>query len=186
MDYVWELIQPYVMDVFATLCSTGVVALIVRALTNKILNRNSAMLKKTYNTEEISKSVADKLAGKTMNIDVTAVTERALKKTTRELDSRIEKSEIIANSHTAILIAIAKGIIKLKALSDEEKAEIANAVALLEKGYKQPEAEEIMTVTLTPIELEQDTDNEQPIDDETEDEEDDGNGGVNFGGLDEE
>ncbi|MDE6473619.1 MAG: hypothetical protein K2L70_00770 [Clostridia bacterium] len=182
MDYVWELIQPYVMAVLATLCSSGVVTLIVRAVVNKILNKNSAMLDKTYNIEKISKLVADKLAGKTMNIDVTAVTEKSLKKTTKQLDERIEKVESIGNSHTAILIAMAKGIIKLKALSEDEKEEIASAVQLLEKGYKPPEIEEIMTVKLAPIELGQD---EFEITEAGGEESDSESGGVNFGGLDE-
>ena len=179
MDQVWEIIQPYVAAVVATLCSSGVITLIVRAVVNKILNKNNSMLDKTYNTEQISRLVADKLAGKTMNIDVTAVTEKSLRKTTKQLDERIEKVESIGNSHTAILIAMAKGIIKLKALSEDEKEELASAVKLLEKGYKAPEVEEIMTVTLAPIELEQDK--VEPSDDETDDEND--GGGVNFGGL---
>ncbi len=178
MDYVWELIQPWIAAILAALGSGGIITLIVRAIVNKILRKNNAMLDATYNPDRASQLVAEKLAGKTLNIDVTAVTEKALKKTTRELDTRIEKSEEIANSHTAILIAMAKGIIKLKALSDDEKAELASAVAQLEKGYKPPEADQIMTVQLTPISLdERDADEEEETPVATD-------SGVNFGGLD--
>lgn len=178
MDYVWELIQPWIAAILAALGSGGIITLIVRAIVNKILRKNNAMLDSTYNPDRASQLVAEKLAGKTLNIDVTAVTEKALKKTTRELDTRIEKSEEIANSHTAILIAMAKGIIKLKALSDDEKAELASAVAQLEKGYKPPEADQIMTVQLTPISLdERDADEEEETLAATD-------SGVNFGGLD--
>lgn len=178
MDYVWELIQPWIAAILAALGSGGIITLIVRAIVNKILRKNNAMLDATYNPDRASQLVAEKLAGKTLNIDVTAVTEKALKKTTRELDTRIEKSEEIANSHTAILIAMAKGIIKLKALSDDEKAELASAVAQLEKGYKPPEADQIMTVQLTPISLdERDADEEEETLVATD-------SGVNFGGLD--
>ncbi len=178
MDYVWELIQPYVAAILAALGSGGIITLIARAITNKTLKKNNAMLDATYNTEAVSQRIAEKLAGKTLNIDVTAVTEKALKKTTQQLDKRIEKTEEINNSHTAILLAMAKGIIKLKALTDEEKAELASAVAQLEKGYKPPEADEIMTVRLTPIALESDPTDEEPTDTDS------GNSGVNFGGLD--
>lgn len=177
MDYVWELIQPWITAILAALGSGGIITLIVRAIVNKIWRKNNAMLDATYNADAVSQRVAEKLAGKTLNIDVTAVTEKALKKTTRELDARIEKSEEIANSHTAILIAMAKGIIKLKALTDEEKTELASAVAQLEKGYKPPEADQIMTVRLTPITLPDDT--EEPNDEPSE-----SGSGVNFGGLD--
>jgi len=175
MDYVWEFIQPYVAAILAALGSGGIITLIVRAIVNKVLHKNNAMLDATYNTDRVSQLVAEKLAGKTLNIDVTAVTEKALKKTTRELDTRIEKSEAISNSHTAILIAMAKGIIKLKALSDDEKSELASAVAQLEKGYKPPEADQIMTVRLVPVSLYNNCENAET---------DGSNSGVNFGGLD--
>ena len=71
---------------------------------------------------------------------------------------------------------IAKGIIKLKALTDEEKAELASAIALLEADYRPPTDNEVMTVQLAPISLPEETEDEeeQPAEDS----------GVNFGGLD--
>lgn len=177
MDYVWEIIQPYVMAVIAFLSGGGAIAIILRTMFIKMLNRNSTMLAKTYNVEQICDLVVKRLAGKTMNIDVTAVTERALRKTTQQLDTRIDRAENIANAHTAVLVAIAKGMLRLKALSDEERNELATAVQQLEKGYKLPEVAEVMTVKLEPIELKQDDESE-----EQDNEDEDGNG-VNFGGL---
>lgn len=177
MDYVWEIIQPYVAAILAALGSGGIITLIVRAFTNKLLKKNFTLLDGTYNVDTFSQRVAEKLAGKTLNIDVTAVTEKALKKTAQALDGRVEKVESAVGSLAAILIAIAKAQIKLKALSEAERAELASAISLLEKGYKPPEADEIMTVQLTPIELHQ-----EPI--EPSEEPPEADGGVNFGGLD--
>ena len=39
MDHVWEIIQPYVAAVVATLCSSGVITLIVRAVVNTTLSK---------------------------------------------------------------------------------------------------------------------------------------------------
>ncbi|MCX4313972.1 hypothetical protein [Anaerocaecibacter muris] len=177
MDYVWEIIQPYVAAILAALGSGGIITLIVRAFTNKMLKKNFTLLDGTYNVDTFSQRVAERLAGKTLNIDVTAVTEKSLKKTAQALDKRIEKVEDAVGAVAPILIAIAKAQIKLKALSDAERGELASAINLLEKGYKPPEAEEIMTVQLTPIEL-----NQEPI--EIGEEPTDTDGGVNFGGLD--
>lgn len=177
MDYVWELIQPYVLAVIAFLSGSGLVAAILRAVVNKLFTKNSATLNETYNTDKVAENVAKKLAGKTLNIDVTAVTEKALKKTAEKLDARVEKVEDATNALKAILVAIAKGTIKLKALTDEEKAELASAIARLEANYKAPADDEIMTVQLAPISLpEDDTDNEE--------ETTVSDSGVNFGGLD--
>ena len=177
MDYVWEIIQPYVAAILAALGSGGIITLIVRAFTNKMLKKNFTLLDGTYNVDAFSQRVAEKLAGKTLNIDVTAVTEKSLKKTAQELDKRVEKVEDAVGALAPILIAIAKAQIKLKALSEAERGELASAINLLEKGYKPPEADEIMTVQLTPIEL-----NQEPID--IGDEPPETDGGVNFGGLD--
>lgn len=177
MDYVWEIIEPYVRLVIEAIIMGVNIFIIIRTYTKKTFNKNFSLLNATYNVDTFSQRVAERLAGKTMNIDVTAVTEKALKKTTRELDERVVKVEDAANSLKGVLIAMAKGIIKLKALSEDEKTELASAIKTLEKNYKPPEADEIMTVRLTPIELHQEPEADAPSDEKID-------SGVNFGGLD--
>lgn len=177
MDYVWGIIEPYVRLVIEAIIMGVNIFIIIRTYTKKTFNKNFSLLNATYNVDTVSQRVAERLAGKTLNIDVTAVTEKSLKKTTQVFDKRIEKVENAVGSLAAILIAIAKAQIKLKALSETERAELASAISLLEKGYKPPEADEIMTVQLTPIELHQ-----EPI--EQSEEPTDADSGVNFGGLD--
>ena len=105
MDYVWEIIQPYVAAILAALGSGGIITLIVRAFTNKMLKKNFTLLDGTYNVDTFSQRVAERLAGKTLNIDVTAVTEKSLKKTTQVFDKRIEKVEnaVRSEEHTSEL-----------------------------------------------------------------------------------
>lgn len=177
MDYVWTIIEPYVRLILEAIIMGVNIFIIIRSYTKRTFNKNFTLLNSTYNVDTFSQRVAEKLAGKTLNIDVTAVTEKSLKKTARALDERIEKVESAVGALARILIAIAKAQIKLKALNDDERGELASAISLLEKGYKPPEADEIMTVQLTPIEL-----NQEPI--EIDEEPTDTDGGVNFGGLD--
>lgn len=176
MDYVWGIIEPYVLAVVAFITGTGLGATILRALLNKIFNKNSKMLDSAFNADKVAQKTADKLAGKTLNIDVTAVTEKALKKTTTQLDKRIQKVEDTANALVSILVPIAKGIAKFKALSDAERDELTGAIRLLEGAYERPDDNSVMTVVLEPItiseESEDDSEEAPPTDT-----------GVNFGGL---
>ena len=55
MDYVWEIIQPYVAAILAALGSGGIITLIVRAFTNKMLKKNFTLLDGTYNVDTFSR-----------------------------------------------------------------------------------------------------------------------------------
>lgn len=176
MDYVWELIAPYVAALGGATGASAIIYAIVRLLMGRFVKKTNATLDASYNAEKVSQLMAEKLAGKTMNIDVTAVTEKSLKKTAKLLDSRVERVEEATNALKGILVAIAKGIIKLKALSEDEKAELADAIKLLESGYTPPEPDKIMTVVLQPVELPEETESAGEAGDEPP-------AGVNFNGL---
>ena len=44
MDYVWELIQPYVLAVLAFLSGSGITAVILRAVVKRLFKKNSTTL----------------------------------------------------------------------------------------------------------------------------------------------
>ena len=169
MDYVWELISPYVAALGGASGAGLIIYTIVRAIIGKLVNKNKKMLDATFNVDNLSQKVSEKLAGKTLNIDVTAVTEKSLKKLTKELDARMEKIEKITNSLKSLLVPMGKGIAKLKALTKEEVAELADAIKGLEGEYKPQEPDEVMTVVLQPLAVEEEAAPAQAS--------------VNFGGL---
>lgn len=173
MDYVWEIIAPYVAALGGVTGAGAIIYAIVRLLMNKFVKKANSALDASYNAEKVSRLTAEKLAGKTLNIDVTAVTEKSLKKIARELNVRVEKIETVADSLKSLLVAMAKGIIRLKALTDDEKAELAEAIKMLSGAYKLPEPEEIITVKLDPV----------TIPDETSEIANDTGSGLNFGGI---
>lgn len=175
MDQVWELIAPWVAALGGvTGCGTIIYA-IVRLCITRIINKNSALIDSKFNINDFANAVAKALAGKTLNIDVTAVTEKALKKTANALDDRVEKVENNVALLVPILLAIAKAILRLKALSDDERKELSGAITALSGEKLKPRDDEVMTVLLDPVSLP-----EEPTDEENGD-----NVGVNFGGLDE-
>lgn len=171
MDYVWELVAPWVAAVGGAGGVGTIVYFIVRSLTSRALAKNNTLLNSTFNIDAISVKVAERLAGKTLNVDVTAVTERALERMSRKQDAQSERLEGEFNSLKRILAPIGKGVIKLKALTEDEIAELASAIKAIEKEYKPPVEKEIMTVVLQPVTLTEDTEEAVPA------------GGVNFDGL---
>jgi cell division protein ZapA (FtsZ GTPase activity inhibitor) len=155
MEQAWEIIAPYVAMIGGSGVTGLVTFVVIRLLVSRIINKNTKTLKDTFNVESLSQQVAERFAGKTLNIDVTAITEKALKRLAKELDGKIEKVAAQTNSLKGLLAAVGKGIAHLKALSEEERAELASAIKALEGEYKPPEPEELMTVVLQPIAIEE-------------------------------
>ncbi len=174
MDAVWNVIEPYIAALGGATTVGAVIYAIVRLLVSRVIKKNSAMLNNTFNIDNLSQKVAEKLAGKTMNIDVTAVTEKSLKKLAGQLNVRVEQVEAATNSLKCILVAIAKGVVQLKALTADERAELEAAIKALESDYKPVEKEEPLTVVLQPVELPAET---------TDSDGGSGTHGVNFGDL---
>lgn len=173
MDYVWELIQPWVAALGGVTGCAAIIFAFIRLILAKTIKKNEELLDRKYDINTIADKVASRLAGKTLNIDVTAVTEKALKKTAAQLGDRVERVEDVAASLQLILIAIAKGIVRFKALTDEERAELVSAIQRLDGGRLKPKQDEIMTVMLQPVALPEET---------TEETEEDATG-ANFDGL---
>ena len=170
MDQIWNVIAPYVAAVGGAAGFGAIVWGFVVLFAKKFMSKSGELLEQKFNTDRIANATAEALAGKTLNIDVTAVTEKALKKTAAALGERVEKVEEIAASLRLILIAIAKGVARFKALSDEERQALLSAVAALEGYAEPPKQEEVMTVMLEPVTLP-----EEP--------EEKADAGVNFGDL---
>jgi nitrogen regulatory protein PII-like uncharacterized protein len=170
INQIWQTVEPWIMAIVGALAGgTGVFAL-VRAFVGKWINKFGAK----YDTEIMAGKVAEKLAGKTVNIDVTAVAEKKLDKITKTLDKRIADVEKAAYAYKHILALIAGAVSRFKALTDEERKDFADAIKAIEKDYTPPQPEPIATVKLAPIELEFKTDETQLQEEESL---------INFGGL---
>lgn len=156
MNEVWEMIAPYIAALGGATGAGTIIYVIIRLLLTKITSKNTQTLDGMFNVDALSQKVAEKMAGKTLNIDVTAVTEKALKKLSKQLDVKITAVEDATNSYKHLLALIGGALSKLKALSPEEVKELTEAIQALESGYTPPDPEETMTVVLEPLTLDDD------------------------------
>lgn len=174
INAIWQTVEPYVMAIIGALAGgTGIYAL-VRSFIGKWVNSFG----KKYDMDDMAQKVADKLAGKSLNIDVTAVTEKRLDKIEKALSKQVKAVSETTDSYKHLLALMAGAVSKFKAVTDEERTALTEAIQTIEKGYKPPEPEEIITVSLKPIEIELEGKNEDtdpPLQEEE--------SLINFGGI---
>lgn len=150
VNQIWEVISPYIMTVVGAFGGGTVVFALVRILVGGFLKKFSAK----YDVNDMADRVAGRLAGKTLNIDVTAVTEKRLDKIDKRLSKQVEELSKQTTDYKHLLALIGSAVAHFKALPDEEKTALTEAVRALESDYTPPEPEEITTVKLEPITLE--------------------------------
>ena len=153
LEIIWNSIAPFV-GAFIGLGGGGIIIyIVVRLLVDKVFKRNKILLDKVYSPDSMSQSIADKLVGKALNIDLTAMTETALQSVSDALASRVDKIDKLVNDFKPILIAIAKANARLKAVSDdpEATAEMTACIQALESTYTPVKPKEAVTVKLEPM-----------------------------------
>jgi len=151
METVWEIIAPWVTSIGGMGVLFTIALIIIRVSVSKIITKNTKTLEQTFNVNSLSQLVAEKFAGRTLNIDVTALTEKALRKLAKELDAKVATIEAATQALTAILVAIGKNVSHFRNVPKGDIEELISAIGLLEQGYTPPEKEECMTVKLEPI-----------------------------------
>lgn len=143
INMVWAVIEPFVSAIAGTAAGGAIVGFICRLLQGKLLRKLSA--------DGIADKVANRLAGKTLDIDLTAVTEKKLDKISSALNKKVEKVQEETASYKPLLVQIGKGIMHLKALSVEEKESLQTAITALDSNYIPPAPDKLVTVKLQPI-----------------------------------
>lgn len=154
MDQIWELIAPYVAAIGGATGFGAIVWGFVVLVAKRFTQKWGEFLDTKYSVNQMATAVADKLAGKTLNIDVTAVTEKALKKTAAALGEQVQRVEETGEWLKMILVPMAKAMARFKALTDDEKGELAIAIQRLTGNMKTPADDEVMTVMLQPLSVE--------------------------------
>ncbi|MCH5163081.1 MAG: hypothetical protein J1G38_06285 [Clostridiales bacterium] len=153
MNAIWQTVQPYILSIIGALGGGTIIYVLARVLLGQLIAKASSV----YDINAIASKVADKLAGKTLDIDITAIVEKRLKEIS---DALSEKVKIVAdetNSYKHLLALIGEALTHLRMLTDEERAALIAAVKELDSEYKPPEKEVIATVKLNPISLDKPT-----------------------------
>jgi hypothetical protein len=141
---IWSIIEPYTLTVLGILFGGGSVYAFCRLYLGKVFKK----LGEKHNNADIADGVAQRLAGKTMNIDVTAITKNELKKISREFKDEVESIKEVTDSQKELLLFIAKSVGKLWTNTAEEKESMAKTIANLENGARAVEPKEVLTVKI--------------------------------------
>lgn len=149
MNEIWNTVEPYILTIVGALGGGTVIYTLARILLGRLINKASAV----YDVNKLADKVADKLGGKTIDVDITSIVEKRLKEISEALAQEVAKVSDETNSYKHLLALIGVALSHLKMLTDEERAALVKAVNELESGYMPPEKEVIATVKLEPIEM---------------------------------
>lgn len=153
MNEIWQTVEPYILTIVGALGGGLIIYVIARILLGRLINKASAV----YDINAIANKVADRLGGKTFNVDITAIVEQRLKEISEKLSAQVKTVADETNSYKHLLVLVGTALAHLKMLTDEERAELIKAVQELDSEYKPPEKEVIATVKLEPIEISEPT-----------------------------
>ncbi len=149
VNQVWNTVEPYILTIVGALGGGSIIAVIARIICGRIINKASAV----YDVGAIADKVADKLGGKTIDIDITSIVEKRLKEISSALAEKVGKVAEETNSYKHLLALIGEALTHLKMLTDDERAQLVAAIQELDSEYIQPEKEVIATVKLEPISI---------------------------------
>lgn len=147
MNEIWQTVEPYILTIVGALGGGLIIYVIARILLGRLINKASAV----YDINAIANKVADRLGGKTIDIDITSIVEKRLKEISDLLSAQVKTVADETNSYKHLLALIGEALAHLKMLTDEERAELIKAVRELDSEYNPPEKEVIATVKLEPI-----------------------------------
>lgn len=144
MNEIWELIAPYVTMWLGIIGGSAT----IYALCRFLLYGSIKKMFERFNTKKVAEEVVEGIAGKYINVDVTAITENRLGKIDKDFKELHDEFAEIKN--TLALICGANS--KLKALTTAEKDALQDAAKRLNNNYVVPEPEEVVVIKLEPIE----------------------------------
>lgn len=154
MNEIWQIVEPYIFELLknSTLCA------LVAAIIKIILNRSAKKIMTLYDTDVLASKVADKsaekLAGKTIDIDISELVDDRLKKTFAVFESEFKRLSNELKAYKPLLIGIGSALMHLKMLTDDEREALGNAVKALDSSYILPDKQVITTIKLEPIAVE--------------------------------
>ena len=147
MNAIWNIVEPYILTIVGALGGGSVIYVIARILLGRLIDKAS----KVYDLNALADKVADKLGGKTIDIDITSIVEKRLKEIADALTKEEGKVAEETNSYKHLLACMGEAIARLKMLTDDERNALIAAVRELDSEYVPPEKEVIATVKLEPI-----------------------------------
>lgn len=147
MNEIWNTVEPYIMTIVGALGGGSIIAVIARIICGRIINKASS----AYDLNALADKIADKLGGKTIDIDISSLVEKRLEEISKRLADKVSVVATETNSYKHLLALIGEALTHLKMLTDDERSELVKAVQELDGQFVPPEKEVIATVKLEPI-----------------------------------
>ena len=151
MNEIWNTVEPYILTLVGALGGGSIIAIIARIICSRIINKASA----AYDINALTSKIADKLGGKTIDVDISSVVEKRLSEIAAALAAQVGQVAEETNSYKHLLALIGEALTHLKMMTYAESAELIKAVQELDGEYKPPEKELVATIKLEPITLAQ-------------------------------
>ena len=158
MNNIWNILEPYILTIVGALGGGSIIAVIANIICNRIINKASAV----YDVNAIAAKVADKLGGKTIEVDITSIVEKRLKEISAKLAEQVGKVADETNSYKHLLALIGGALTHLKMLTAEEREELTHAINELDSSFVPPEKEVVATVKLEPITIAEQSTQDKP------------------------
>lgn len=149
MNEIWNTVEPYILTLVGALGGGSIIAIIARIICSRIINKASA----AYDINALTSKIADKLGGKTIDIDISSVVEKRLSEIAAALAAQVGKVAEETNSYKHLLALIGAALTHLKMLTDDERQALTKAVQELDASFKPIERDVVATVKLEPIEI---------------------------------
>lgn len=147
MNELWQTAEPYILTIVGAFGGGSIIYLLARVLLGQLIARAATI----YDVNSIANKVADKLGGKTIDVDITSLVDSKLRAATNLLSSDVNKVVAETNSYKRLLVLIGAALTHLKMLTAEERAALVAAVNELDNTYVPPEREVVATVKLESI-----------------------------------
>lgn len=117
MNNIWNIVEPYILSIVGFITGGGLISFIAAWVCRRITNKASA----AYDINALAKQIADKLGGKTIEVDITSIVEKRLKEISDKLIAQVNKVADETNSYKHLLALIGGALTHLKMITAEQR-----------------------------------------------------------------
>ena len=145
----WELVAPYFQGFIGMTVAGIPVGAIIWAVVKKLVTKSVTKLLAGTSAENISQEVAKQLANSSINVDLTAVTEKQLAQIKVELTEEMANVAKVLDKHLQYQVLTLKALSASEVVSSDTKAQIVDAVE--SAGEKADGKKATISIELQPV-----------------------------------
>ena len=144
----WAIVAPYFQGFIGMTVAGIPVGTIIWAVVKKLVTKTVTKLLANTSAESISKEVAAQLTNSSINVDLTAVTEKQLSQIKVELTEEMANVAKVLDKHLQYQVLTLKALSASEVVSADTKEQIVNAV---ESAGEHAEKKSTISIELHPV-----------------------------------